>query len=400
MATRMYIATRDPNDGGGAAALSRFVYETAEQSGYDPCLVYNHLDRSKQIRLADPLELVDFEPDDAIEHTTINGLESKGIPVVFPEIEFTQYLLNASAWHDAIRDGDVFFVVAGTNLCALPLVRSEKPFGSWTATLLWDDRIDRLESTSWLERVRDHLSRPLLEYIERKAYNAADPLMVISEYTADRIETRYDVPGERIEVVPYPIDTERFTPEMSMTRPGRDGSVLLFAGRLNDPRKNVEFLIEAFARIYDDVPNAELWLIGADPDTSLRTAVSEHDVEDRTVFHGKVPFDELPEYYGAADIFTIPSKQEGLGIVGLEAMACGTPVVSTQCGGPEEYICDGGNGFLVPSDDLAAFAERIESLLTDDERRRAFGQEARRLIERDYAETKIRDHFVEAFDDL
>lgn len=399
MSDRFYIATRDPADGGGVAALSRFVYETAAEAGYDPCLVYNSLDRSKQIRLGRAWEAIGFDTGASIDHSTRGSMETKAIPVILPEIEFTQYLLNGAAWNRAIRDGNLFMAVAGTNLCSLPLVRDDRPFASWTATLLWDDRQDRLESAARIERYRDRLSRPVLEHIEREGYKRAKPLMVISEYTATRIAERHGIPLSEIDVVPYPIDTQRFRPAASDSV-ASEGPVILFAGRLNDPRKNVEFLIEAFSMIADSVPDAELWLLGADPDKPLREPVQERGLEDRVEFHGEVPYEDLPDYYGAADVFAIPSKQEGLGIVGLEALASGTPVVSTRCGGPEAYVRDGENGYLVPTDDMERFASQLQTLLVNGNRRRAFARAGRDLIERDFAKRDLRERFVRLFDDL
>lgn len=399
MAGRFYIATRDPADGGGVAALSRFVYETAERAGYNPCLVYNTLDRSKQIRLDRPWDVLGFGQTTTIDHLTRGGLEMKAIPVVFPEIEFTQYRLNGAAWDRAIQDGDLFMTVAGTNLCSVPLVRGEHPFASWTATLLWDDRQDRLESAARIERVRDRLSRPILEHIERRGYRRAEPPMVISEYTANRIAERHGIPRTEIDVVPYPVDTRHFRPEEPASL-ATDGRIVLFAGRLNDPRKNVRYLIEAFSSFADAMPDVQLWLLGANPGSEILQAVDEQGVADRVEFYGKVPYDDLPGYYGAADVFALPSRQEGLGIVGLEALACGTPVVSTRCGGPEAYVQPGENGYLVPTDDAEKFASRIVTLLSDKNQRRTFGRAGRDLVEREYSEWKIENRFVRLFDDL
>lgn len=394
---RLYITGRDPRDGGGVASMAKFAYATAERAGYDPCLVCNMLDRETQIRLTDVRDWFGVDLAERVRHMTVDGMEVKGVPLIVPEVEFTQYLLNEPGWEAALDDGDVFFAVAGTNQCCLPLTRQEDPFGSWTATLLWDDRTDRLKSRPWLERVRDRLSRPALEYIERKAYRAAEPLMVLSEYTASRLAEHHGIDRDRMSVVPYPIDTERFSPVPEDGDPATDGPTVLFVGRLNDPRKNVELLIDAFSKVHESVPGATLWLVGAEPNADVATAARESGAGEAIEFHDRVPNEELPEYYRAADLFVIPSDQEGLAIVGLESMACGTPVVSTRCGGPEGYVRDGETGYLVERDDTDALADRIETVLSDEERRTEMGRQARKLIEQRYARSKIEPQFVDAF---
>lgn len=399
MPSRLYIATRDPREGGGVAAKARFLYDTAEAADYDPCLVFNNLlDRETQIRLSNPLELVGFDQPTAIKSTRIDGREAKKIPLIFPEIEFTQSIANSAAWREAVRDGDVFFAVCGTNLCSVPFVKLGVPFGSWTGTLLWEDRTDRLTSAPLIERVRDRLSRPILEYLERTGYRSADPAMVVSNYTAERIASKHGLPRDSIEVVPFPIDTTRFHPLRSEAGE-RDGPVVLFAGRFNDPRKNVSLLIDSFATVLEAHPNSELWLMGDDPSERVRTLVADAGVSHVTTFCGKVPADELSERYRNADVFAIPSNQEGLAIVGLEAMASGLPVVTTQCGGPTQYVEDGVNGYVVPRDDKEAFSEAIAALC-DEERRKKMGDAARDLVEREYAERTVRDRFIDALERL
>lgn len=398
MAPRLYISTRDPREGGGVAAKAKFLYDTASDAGYDPCLVFNDLlDQGQQIRLSNPMKLVGFNQAESVKNISISGREAKSVPLLFPEIEFTQSIANTKAWRAAISDGDLFYAVCGTNLCTVPLVRMGVPFGSWTGTLLWEDRVDRLRSAPLIERVRDRLSRPILEYLEQKGYQSAIPAMVVSEYTAARVSEKHGIDRDCIDVVPFPIDIDRFQPPAANS----DDStvVILFAGRFNDPRKNISLLIAAFRRVREEHQDIELWLMGDEPDQRVQRLAKESGVRDDINFCGKVPEDELSKYYQRADIFAIPSNQEGLAIVGLEAMACATPVVTTDCGGPTQYVSDTQNGYIVPREDIGAFVDAIDSLM-DRQRRETMGRAARELIERDYAEPKIRARFLETLKDL
>lgn len=378
--------------------MASFVYDVAEEAGYDPCLICNVLDSEIDVRLQD---VVTLNWAREIEHTTVNGMELKGIPRILPEFEFFQYVSNRHLWAKALKDGDVYFGVGGSNHCCLPLLFERERFGSWTATLFWEDRKDRLESAPLLRRIRDWLSQPIMEYLEGSVYDATDQIFVLSDHTARGIAERYGIDRERISVVPYPVDTETFNTggnvpaELNDDRP-----TVLFVGRFNDPRKNVGLLLEAIDRVQTEIPNVRLVLIGDEPNDRVRSAIDRCGRQDTVKWIGYLNNNELPAYYRVADVFAIPSRQEGLAIVGLEAMACGTPVVSTRCGGPEDYIKDGVNGFTVSLDDSDSFADRLLCLLRDAEKRDLLSDAARALVESQYSESVISDSFRHAFETL
>lgn len=390
---RICIATLDPEIG-GVPALARFVYDTAERAGHDPYLAFNRVDLALDIRPWD-IPTRGFSVD--VEHTRIDGREVKYTSRVLPEFEFLQYVLNDDAWKRMLNGADVYFGVGGNNQCCHPFSRKSLPFGCWVATLMWEDRKDRLRESSIGLRLRDRLSKPILESIEARIYDNADPIFALSEYTANTIASKYNVKRELIDVVHYPIDTNRFTPAPSDSN---DSSKVLFAGRINDPRKNTRMLLRAFEKVQSEVDDATLQLIGDDPDPELASFAKSRGIIDSVEFTGYIPSGELPQVYRDADVFALASHQEGLGIVGLEAMACGTPVVATQCGGPEDFVRDGENGFLVAIDDTDAMATGIRTLLEDSSLRHKFGNRARQLIEEEFDKGKIENRFLDAFDRL
>lgn len=217
---------------------------------------------------------------------------------------------------------------------------------------MWEDRADRLEASSLALRVRDRLSKPFLERIETQIYDNASVIYVLSEYTASNVVAACDIDRSDFEIVPYPVDSEVFSPTPETRTDTTDEPLVLFVGRYNDPRKNIPILLEAFARVKAAVLDARLQLIRADPDAELVPLTTDFGIKSAVDFLDHVPNDDLPQYYRAADVFAIPSHQEGLAVVGLETMACATPVVSTRCGGPEDYVRDGETGYLVPTDDV------------------------------------------------
>jgi glycosyltransferase involved in cell wall biosynthesis len=108
----------------------------------------------------------------------------------------------------------------------------------------------------------------------------------------------------------------------------------------------------------------------------------------------------LAGLYQRASVFALPSDEEGLGVVLLEAMACGVPVVSTRSGGPDGIITDGKDGYLVALDDAAEMAARLARLLQDPGLNRSIGKAARRTIEARYAEKVADAAFLEVWDRL
>ena len=103
------------------------------------------------------------------------------------------------------------------------------------------------------------------------------------------------------------------------------------------------------------------------------------------------------DYYAAADVFALPSSSEAQGIVALEAMACGLPVVATAVGGLLGTIDDGHDGFLVPSGDVAALGYRLLMLLGDEARRAAMGTAARHAVEGEFSWARAIDATLELY---
>lgn len=395
---RLCIPTRDPTSSGGVHSMARFVYRTAERSGYDPFLLCNRLSRESDVRIQD-LIVGDWSRE--VESIIYDGMETVLLPRYLPEFEFLQYILNNSHWKKYLFDADLYFGVGGHIHCCQPLFRNNRTFGFWVATLLWDERKTRLDEQSLPMRLRHLISRPVLERIEGNVYKDADIVYTLSEHTAKRIQQRYDVDESSIEIVQYPIDTSQFEPDgPTVQDTSEESPTVLFVGRFNASRKNTPLLIRAFARVHQKVPEARLQLIGDEPSEDLEKLVSRLGIDDEVDFISHIPNKQLPAYYRSADVFVIPSHQEGLAIVGLEAMACGTPVVSTQCGGPEDYVVDGETGYLVSEHEAAALAEKIHQLLTDDELSDQLGSRAREEIEQRYSQESLRSQFEDAFETL
>ena len=156
--------------------------------------------------------------------------------------------------------------------------------------------------------------------------------------------------------------------------------VILFVGTLR-PVKGIRYLIEAMMIIKDKNENTKLFLVGdGEERTYLENLVKELMLDEYVMFIGEVPNEKVPEYMVAADVFVLPSLSESFGIVNIEAMACGLPVIATKVGGLPEIIRDGENGVLVEPKNPEEIAENIILLLKDDELREGISRNNMKMV--------------------
>ena len=187
------------------------------------------------------------------------------------------------------------------------------------------------------------------------------------------------VPGH-YDIIPNGVDLEHFTPDVAPIERFRDGKAnILFVGRL-EKRKGLDHLLKAYRQVKAKVPESRLIVVG--PGTRLRKKYEKHvrrsGLKD-VVFAGYTSYDELPRYYKTADIFCTPATgRESFGIVLLEAMAVGTPVVATNIDGYAGVMTQGKEGLLVPPKDDTELARALLSLMSDEPLRRQMG--ARGLV--------------------
>lgn len=181
-------------------------------------------------------------------------------------------------------------------------------------------------------------------------------------------------------VIPNGVDLERFTPDAH--RPATlkpDGRTLLHVGRL-EHRKGLPVLLAAMPALLPAVPDARLVVVGSGPlERSCRRQARELGIADRVDFTGHVAASELPGYYAHCDVFVSPALGgEAMGIVLVEAMAAGRPVVASDISGYNEVVQDGISGLLFPAGDAAALADRLAVLLNSERKRATLAAAARK----------------------
>lgn len=188
-------------------------------------------------------------------------------------------------------------------------------------------------------------------------------------------------PGD-YEIIPNGIDFKHFSTNVAPLPQYQDGKLnILFVGRL-EKRKGLRYLLEAYSKLKWEIPNIRLIVVGpGNPDKESYRILSSHNLQD-VDFVGKVSYDDLPRYYASADIFCSPATgAESFGIVLLEAMSAGKPVVASDIEGFRGVMTDGEHGLLVPKKDSDALAGALGKLARDPELRSKLGGQGNRTAE-------------------
>ena len=225
---------------------------------------------------------------------------------------------------------------------------------------------------------------------ERDVLHIADRIVAATQAELAQLLWLYQADTGKITVIPPGVDLSRFYPISSDEAKEFIGippceRVLLFVGRI-EPLKGIDVLIEAIAILRQQGMLVCLSVIGGevegDPEIPngemgrLHALREQYGLTDMIAFLGSRDQDKLPYYYSAADAVVLPSQYESFGMVALEAMACGIPVVASQVGGLAYLIQDGVTGFTVPVDDPHELASRLKILISDEELRQRMGAQA------------------------
>jgi len=295
-----------------------------------------------------------------------------------------------SAYFQAVRDrvnaGNYSIVQVENRPLFIPKTKAANPSAKFICSL-----------HSMIHTERNMISPRLTE----KIFGMCDKVLVYSRFMRDRFTSMFPSVGDKFCFIHLATDTDRFKPrweasvEQHVLRlkkkhgiPPR-AKVILFAGRVI-PKKGVDVLISALKHVLKDFPNCFLIVVGSGWYGSRRPSPYIHrlrqlcgDIAGKIRFTNYVSCEELPLYFSMADVFVCPSQwDEPFGLVNVEAMAAGVPVVASARGGIPEIVKDGINGFLVKREhDPAAFAKPMLDLLTHPEMARTLGINGRKKAE-------------------
>jgi len=203
------------------------------------------------------------------------------------------------------------------------------------------------------------------------ALSYAHSIISMSHYTAQKIKEQVPQYKNEIFVLPASIDTQLFRPDkrsdILSKRYNLDGyKVLMTLGRLDyaDRDKGCDKVIISLPKVIEEIPKVKYLLVGEGDDIPrLLKLASNLGLQDNVIFTGFIQHNELCLYYNLCDVFVMPSKQEGFGIVFLEALACGKPVIAGNQDGSREALLDGRLGLLVDPEDIDEISEAIIKIL-------------------------------------
>jgi D-inositol-3-phosphate glycosyltransferase len=252
--------------------------------------------------------------------------------------------------------------------------------------------------------------------VETQVMDEVDCLIAATHAERVQMLMLYRADRRRIEILPPGVDLKQFRPIDSAEAKMQIGiapeqKLLIWVGRV-EPLKGVDLIVRALAILKNATPqtvkDVVIHVIGGDPDAStpdnqemqhLQELCTELGLNDLIKFVGAKSPDELVYHYNAADALIMPSDYESFGMVALEAMACGTPVIASEVGGLAFLVEDGVTGFHVPTREPAALAERIYTLLCDPLKHHEMGRAAQEAA-RSYSWQQIAAQLLEIINDV
>ncbi len=269
---------------------------------------------------------------------------------------------------------------------ALKRRKSKVPFIQTVHGVLGDEYLQakRIGGLSLRDRAAN-LFMWQLSRVEGEAARNADIVVTVSKYSKTRIVELYGVDETRIRVVPNGVDPEKFKPVVVTgefkAKYGLTGKrIVLFVGNLI-PRKGLNYLIRAAEIVVKEDPNVVFVIVGKGPLRDRLVAnVGERNLSGNFVFLSDIDDERLPAVYNMADVFALPSVQEGQGIAFLEAEASGKPVVAFDVSAVAEAVADGRSGLLMELGDSEKLGDAILRLLADEPLRQRMGIAGREFV--------------------
>lgn len=381
---------------GGVWTVTRFLREVMDRSNrFRPAIIFVATSSrdSASVRLVSPSTWLKG-PRITIRHK--DGLAYQHAGAALVEFEFQRYRPRRSL--SILLDSfDLVQVVAGTPAWAWIAKDVRRPTCLFAATTIEVERCAVLRSTKgwrqkWLNRMTQINAR-----IEQQALTHVDAVFAESTYTYDNLKLM--LAPNRLYLAPPGVDTDFYHPA---ARQRVADPYVLSVGRFGDPRKNTKLLFEAYAHLRKQLPSApKLVLAGQTvPVESDRRYALDLGLKNSIEILPDVTAEQLRGLYRGASLFVLSSDEEGLGMVILEAMACGLPVVSTDCGGPRMIVSEGETGLLTPVGDAVALSNAMLTLLENADLRQMMGQNGRRLVEQRFSLMRAGQVYLNKYSEL
>lgn len=385
---RVLLATQSPAIPGGVLTMVQAYARVVRAAGVEVALVYlasahnDPLNRFGGRRRRKRPELLD-------------ALRGVCIGSGLAPIASLKYGACVSAWLSEIRSGDLLQSITGPPAAGYAYACQPREYFCWSAVGIDEDLKGRCEGFSLLKKCAYRMMLPQMRRDEGTILRGAAHVFCLSPDTLRDLSGRYRLKATNASVLPCYVDTECFRPGGTCTAHPR----VVAAGRMEDGRKDLPTLLAAFAAIRHEFPRAELCLAGAKRSSGLDSHVRALGLPPDCVRPlGWLRPEELVGIHRTAWAYIQSSRQEGLGIAALEAMACGLPIVSTDCGGPRAYVRDRVNGRLVPVGDSEAIARATVEIIASKTYRAELARNARRTVLDSFSADSFAAHLAEIYD--
>ncbi len=381
--SRVLLITLPLNLLGGVQSKAKFLATHLSRNGYEVAMAsYSSRSGFKNVNVSWVKSLFGGEGRVGVDFYG-NQIKAFHIGCRFPGAEFT-YTEDSRPWRQVLNDYDRIIAVGGTPLIAHPAAVLEKKFVLWCADDLIGDRSARMKAMSLPQRLADRACvLPRLKLQQSLVLRSGMPIRGISSYSVGQLKSNLVGDNGDIDYLPIPIASDFFRPCPKRRQKG----VMGFSGRISDPRKNAKLLFESFRELRRREVVRELHIAGPVDEATVKLAES-FGISGAVNFLGDLNREQLCNMYQSLEVFAITSFKEGLGISGLEAMACGVPVVSTLCGGTEDFVREGITGY-VSGFSSSQFSDKVCKLLGDHDNYNRISTECRVMVKKDFSESKF-----------
>lgn len=367
MQKSLLITTLDPiNVGGITTVCDHFLEWIRSSLKFKVELAFSSLRRPDEVNVTSSSVFSgNFLP--TIQTESVNGNYVYRVGTAFPRIESLRYMFNLNLWSSLLSKFDFHAIISGYALDAYAHAILNIPYVLFVASDLVSERAPNLIGRNLFIHSLTRIQMGRLLAMEKLALKKASWVFTCSPWVLERLRN-IGANASTSSVINIPIDHKIWYPNPQSCR---QPQTIVWAGRLSDPRKNTVLLLHVFYNILKRIPDARLNLIGPLQNDTLIKKSRLMGLTDQVCWHGEVSQIKQLHLLQSASVFVIPSYQEGLCISGLEAMACGLPIISTRCGGPEYFVFPNKNGYLV--DNETQMEDAIVELLLNDSLRRSLG---------------------------
>lgn len=380
---------------GGVWTVTNFIAQALRQHGgyaFDIVFLATSAHDPASVRL---LSQATWWRGTQVLNAQLEGIPYYHVGAFLTEFEFQRYQPRR-VLTDLLNQYDLIQVVAGTPAWAFVTSDVSRPVALFAATTAKNERVAMLRrATFWRKYWLAHMTR-MTSRIEQQALRRVDVVLAESDYTLKLF--RAHIPADRLVLGVPGVDAVFFSPASVYAENG----YWLWVGRLNDPRKNIRLLLEAYARLVHGLPCVSDLILAGSGEWSLEYAAQAAalGITEHVQVYCDASAKQLRDLYRGASLFVLSSDEEGLGMVILEAMACGLPVISTDCGGPATAIVSGETGLLTPAGDAQSLADAMQYLLENPALRRQMGQAARQVAVERFSVASAGKVYLDEYDRL